>query len=306
MKDIINGFREYQIKLNKSEKTIKAYVKEAELFIRNYNINSIEDFKILEDTDFLTDVWLVDMTKQFAIGTVNKKKASLSVFSSYLLLQDIIKENKIKQIENLKNDNSKIEIYTNEDIERIFDYMKNKIDDNQFQRHIDKTVYFTNMVAIKLMSSCALRVDELCSIQMNDLNMETRKLNIRGKCGHGNVTRFNKLNKEMAELVKQYLEIRSEIKIKEGNEQYLFISAISKAKISDASIRKFIKKILDELDIITSSPCHAFRHQRASELIAKGANVKAVSLYLGHSSEKVTEQYYIHQDEEVMEDLCEL
>ena len=49
MKDIINGFREYQIKLNKSEKTIKAYVKEAELFIRNYNINSIEDFKILED-----------------------------------------------------------------------------------------------------------------------------------------------------------------------------------------------------------------------------------------------------------------
>ena len=306
MKDIINNFRCYEEKLNKSKKSIDAYVKEVELFIKNYNINSIEDLKVLEDTDFLTNIWLNDMIKQYSVATVNKKKASLSVFSSYLLLQDIIKENKIKQIENLKNDNHKIDVYTDEDIQRIFDYMKNKIDENRFQRHIDKTVYFTNMVAIKLMSSCALRVDELCSIQINDLNTETRKVEIRGKGGKGEITRFNKLNKETTELVKQYLELRNEIKIKEGNEQYLFISAISKSKITTSSIRKFIKKILDELNIETLSPCHSFRHQKATELIAKGANVKAVSLYLGHSSEKVTEQYYIHSDEKVIDDLCEL
>lgn len=306
MINIIDNFRNYEMKLNKSEKTIDIYAKEVELFIKNYNINSIEDLKVLEDTDFLTNIWLNDMIKQYSVATVNKKKASLSVFSAYLVLQDIIKENKIKQIENLKNDNKKIDVYTDEDIKKIFDYMKNKIDENQFQRHIDKTVYFTNMVAIKLMSSCALRVDELCSIQINDLNMETRKLNIRGKGSKGEISRFNKLNKEVTELVKQYLELRNEIKIKKENEQYLFISAISKSKITTSSIRKFITRILNELEISISSKCHAFRHQRATELIAKGVNVKAVSLYLGHSSEKVTEHYYIHQDEKVMDDLCEL
>ena len=305
MKDIINGFREWNMKMNKAEKTIKMYNDYIVNFVDEYQI-TIENINQLEDKEFAKRFIDDELAKGLKPGSINKHKNILSTFSNFLVFQDLIETNKFKEISNIKNDKKEIDIYTTDETERIYNYMDNKIKENNFQRHIDKDVYFTNYVAIKLMNSCALRIDELCSIQMNDLNMETRRLNIRGKGGHGKVTRFNKLNKETFELVNKYLEIRNEINIKNGNEQYLFISAISKAKITDASIRKFIKKILDELDIVTSSPCHAFRHQRATELIAKGADVKAVSLFLGHSSEKVTEQYYIHQDEEVMEDLCEL
>ena len=305
MKDIINGFREWNKKMNKAEKTIKMYNDYITNFVDEYQI-TVENVNQLSDKEFAKRFIDDELAKGLKPGTINKHKNIISTFSNYLVFEDIIESNKFKEMSNIKNDKKEIDIYTADETARIYDYMDNKIKENNFQRHIDKDVYFTNYVAIKLMNSCALRIDELCSIQMNDLNMETRRLNIRGKGGHHKVTRFNKLNKEVFELVNKYLEIRNTINIKNGNEQYLFVSAISKAKITDASIRKFIKKILDELNIVTSSPCHAFRHQRATELISKGADVKAVSLFLGHSSEKVTEQYYIHQDEEVMEDLCEL
>lgn len=305
MKDIINGFREWNTKMGKAEKTIKMYNDYIVNFVDEYQI-TVENINQLEDKEFAKRFIDDELAKRLKPGTINKHKNIISTFSNYLVFEDIIETNKFKEMSNIKNDKKEIDIYTTDETERIYNYMDSKIKENNFQRHIDKDVYFTNYVAIKLMNSCALRIDELCSIQMNDLNMETRRLNIRGKGGHGKVTRFNKLNKETFGLINKYLEIRNEINIKNGNEQYLFVSAISKAKITDASIRKFIKKILDELDIVTSSPCHAFRHQRATELISKGADVKAVSLFLGHSSEKVTEQYYIHQDEEVMEDLCEL
>ena len=305
MKNIINNFREYQIELNQAELTIKTYCEYIENFVNEYDV-TVENLEKISNSDFVKQWLKNELDKGLAPATVNKKKNTLSTFSKYLVLEGMISENKFKQLSNVKNDKKEIDIYTSEDTEKIFNYINNKYEEGNFQRKIDSKVYFTNYVAIKLMSSCALRVDELCSIQMSDLNMTTNKLQVRGKGGHGNVTRFSKLNKEMAELVKKYLEIRNEIKIKDGNEEYLFISAISKSKITDASIRKFIKKALEELNIETSSPCHAFRHHRASELISKGASVKSVSLYLGHSSEKVTEKYYIHQDEDVMDELSEL
>ena len=304
--NLLENFKNYEVKLNKSTKTIEGYLKEARYFMNDYNINSVEDLKIMESKEFWSQ-WLEDMTSKYQAGTVNKKKTALSVFSKFLIFEEIIEVNKVQQIESLKNDNKKIEVYTDEEIEKIFNYMENKIKANKFQRKIDKEVYFMNMVAIKLLYKNALRVCEVVSIEMKDFNLdEGNKFYIHGKGGHGKVTRFNSFSKDMIESINECLEIRNKIKIKEGNEQYFLISPISKSKLTEDSIRKFLRNILKELEIESSSVCHNLRHYRATELISKGQNVKNVSLFLGHANVKTTEHYYIHQNEEVMEELSEI
>ena len=306
MKNLLEKFRNYEEKLNKSDKTIKVYVKEVNYFLDKYNLNSIESLKIMEEKDFWSN-WLEDMTNEYQPNTIVKKKTALSVFSDFLIFQDIISVNKVKQLQNVKNDNKKIEVYSDDEVERIFNYMENKIKENNFKRKIDKDVYFMNMVAIKLLYKNALRVCEAVSIEMNDFNLDkSNKFYIHGKGGHGNITRFNSFSKDMIEQINKCLEIRSNIRIKEGNEQYFFISPISKSKITEDSLRKFLRNILKELEIEYSSPCHDFRHTRATELISKGKEVKSVSLFLGHANVKTTERYYIHQDEEMMEELSEV
>lgn len=305
MKELLNQFRCYEEKLNKSQKTIKEYVKEVELFIRNYNINSIEDFKILEDTDFLTDVWLNDMIKQYSVATVNKKKASLSVFSSYLVLQDIIKENKIKQIENLKNDNRKIEVYTTDETERILNLVNEKCN-REYSRHIDKQVAVMHKAIFNIFFNLALRNEEVTKIQINDINWETGMLYVRCKGHKGEISDKSKMNKETLSIVKEWLEIRKTIEVKDENKDLLFISPLSKKRLSTDAIRKQMKNIQSELGIEGDKMIHTIRHTRISELIGKGADIKKVSMFAHHSSQGTTERFYCHNTDEMLDELAEM
>ena len=101
--NLLENFKNYEEKLNKSTKTIEGYLKEARYFIRDYNINSVEDLKIMENKEFW-EQWLTDMTSKYQAGTVNKKKTALSVFSKFLIFQEIIETNKVHLIESLRND----------------------------------------------------------------------------------------------------------------------------------------------------------------------------------------------------------
>ncbi len=305
--NLMDDFIEYNIKLNKSEKTILTYKKEISLFLKQYNIYDTEQLKILEDIEFLKNIWLNDMLKKYQPGSINKKKNVLSVFSNYLITEDIISVNKIKTISNIKNDVKKIEVYSEEELKKIFDYMDNKIKENNFHRKIDKQVWILNRLIVKIIYDNALRISEAVNIQMQDINLEEgNKFYIRGKGYNGNISRFNIFKSDTVKLLKDYLKIRNEIEFKTEESNHLFISPLSKSKITDNSLRKFFKNILEELDINYNSPIHDIRHTRATELIAKDVEVKKVSMYLGHANEKITEKYYIHQADKVMEELSEL
>lgn len=304
---LLNNFIEYNIKLNKSDNTIKTYKKEINTFLKQYNIYTTEQLSILNDIEFLKDTWLSDMINKYSSANVNKKKNILSVFSNYLVIEGIISENKIKFLSNVKNDIKKIEVYTEDELKTIFDYMDRKIKEDKFHRSIDKKVWMLNRLMVKITYDNALRISEIVGIKMEDIDLEKgNKFYIRGKGHNGNVSRFNVFKKETVELLKEYLNLRNEIEIKEGNEEYLFISPLSKSKITDNSLRKFFKNILDELNIDYNSPMHDIRHTKATELISKDVEVKKVSMYLGHTSERITEKYYIHQTDKVMEELSEL
>ena len=306
MKDIINGFMEWNKKMNKAEKTIKMYNDYIVNFVDEYQI-TIENINQLENKEFAKRFIDDELNKNLKPGTINKHKNILSTFSNFLVFEDIIESNKFKEMSSIKNDSHKVSVYTDEDIKRIFDYMDNKIKEDKFQRHIDKQVYIVNMTAIKLLYKNALRISEAVSIEMNDFNLDNgNKFYIHGKGGHGKVTRFNSFSNDMIDLINKVLEIRSNIEIKDGNEKYFFISPISKSKITEASLRKFLKNILAELNIEYNSPAHDMRHSKLSELVSKGVEISKVASFAGHKSAKTTEAFYIHPVESTMDELVNL
>ena len=301
IEELLIDFIEYNKKLNKSDNTIKTYKKEVKIYLDKYSIYD------LDNMEFLSNIWLNEMLGKYQSSSINKKKNVLSVFSNYLVMKGIIKENKIKSISNVKNDIKKIEVYSEDELKKIFDYMDTKIKENKFHRNIDKQVWILNRLIVKIIYDNALRISEAVNIQIQDINLEEgNKFYIRGKGYNGNISRFNIFKDETIELLKEYLKIRNKIEFKSNEGKYLFISPLSKSKITDNSLRKFFKKILDELNINYNSPIHDIRHTRATELIAKDVEVKKVSMYLGHANEKITEKYYIHQVDKVMEELSRI
>ena len=249
MKDIINGFREYQIKLNKSEKTIKTYVEYIENFIKEYDI-TVENIEMLSSSDFAKQFIDNELAKGFAPGTINRKKNTISVFSSYLMFLNMIPENKFKQLSSVKDDHKKIDVYTDEQLEKMLDYLDNKITENNFQRKVDLKVWKMQRCIIHLLMTSGMRISEVVKMRINDFDLSNgNAYAIRGKGFNGNISRKNAFNKEVAEELKDYLKIRSEIKIAEGDEEFLFISPLNKKHITEQTVRMFVKRMFKEIGI---------------------------------------------------------
>ena len=212
-------------------------------------------------------------------------------------------EHKIKTISNIKIDNHCIETYTRSEIENILEYLDNKWmqEDNTFHKNVNlmyKTIF-------NVLYSLALRNEEVTKIRINDIDWQTGILYVRCKGGKGEITNKSKLSNHVLSIVKQWLIIRENISPATDNE-LLFISPKTKKGITTEIIRLKMREIKKELGIDGDKMIHTLRHTRASELIAKGVDVKKVSMYLHHASQSTTERYYIHNTEEVLNELSEL
>ena len=222
MNNLLEKFKNYEEKLNKSDKTIKVYVKEVNYFLDKYNLNSIESLKIMEEKDFWSN-WLEDMTNEYQPNTIVKKKTALSVFSDFLIFQDIISVNKVKQLQNVKNDNKKIEVYSTNDKERILNLLEEKCSRNT-QRKIDQKVNVMYKAIFHIFFNLALRNEEVTNIRISDVDWETGSMYVRCKGHKGEISHKSKMNKETLSIVKEWLEVRNNII---SNEDYLIISPLS-------------------------------------------------------------------------------
>lgn len=304
MKDIINGFYEYNVKLNKSELTIKTYIENIEKFISDYNFTT-ENLDRLSSSEFIQE-WLNDqINKGYQPGTINKKKNIISVFANYLMLNDIIKSNKFKEMSAMRNDAVKTDIYTDEDINKMMKYLDDKIEENNFSRKVDLKVYKMQRCIINILITTGLRISEVVKMKMDDFDLDNSNIfMVRGKGYKEKVSRKNAFTEEVANQLREYLEIRAEINIAEGDEDYLFISPLNHKHITDNTVRRFVKRMFEVLGI--EGTLHEFRRTKGSNLIAKGVKIEKVSKFLGHQNITTTERFYVKNVNSVVEDLVNM
>ena len=304
MKDIINNFMEWNMKMNKAEKTIKMYNDYIVNFVDEYQI-TIENINQLEDKEFAKRFIDDELAKGFAPGTINKHKNIISTFSNYLVFEDIIESNKFKEMSNIKNDNHKIETYSTDEVESILNLVNEKCN-REYQRHIDKQVAVMYKAIFNIFTKLALRNEEVTRIEINDIDWNTGMMYVRCKGHKEEISHKSKMNKETLEIVKEWLSIRETIKVKDENKNLLFISPLNKKGVSTDAIRKQMKNIKEELGIENDLLIHSMRHTRISQLISKGADIKKVSQFAHHTSQNTTEKFYCHSTDEMLDELSEL
>ena len=304
MKDIINGFREWNVKLNKAEKTIKMYNDYITNFIDEYQI-TVENINQLSNKEFTKRFIDDELAKGFAPGTINKHKNIISTFSNYLVFEDIIESNKFKEMSNIKNDNHKIETYSTDEIELILNLVNEKCN-REYKRHIDKQVAVMYKAIFNIFTKLALRNEEVTRIEINDIDWNTGMMYVRCKGHKGEISHKSKMNKETLEIVKEWLSIRRTIEVKDENKNLLFISPLNKKGVSTDAIRKQMKNIKEELGIENDLLIHSLRHTRISNLVAKGADIQKISQFAHHASQNTTEKFYCHSTDEMLDELANL
>jgi len=135
--------------------------------------------------------------------------------------------------------------------------------------------------------SAGLRVSELVSLNLEDLDEFAEALRVRGK---GKKERIVPLGSKAVEAVRAYVQMRSAGAV--AKRGALFVNKYGK-RLSARSIRRAIGRYARMAGIPMHVSPHALRHSFATHMLNAGADLRSVQEMLGHASLSTT-QIYTH------------
>lgn len=278
----------------------KAYLK----LERGLSANSVEAYrndvsKLFQYYDFLgKEVHLKELTEsdlhKFVIwlselGMLASSQArvisGIKSFFNFLLLEQLIETDPSEKLESPQ-------------LSRKLPDVLNVVEINALIEAIDlsKPEGMRNKAIIEVLYGCGLRVTELITLRISDLNPEQEYLKVTGK---GNKERIIPIGETALKYIEIYLrEVRVHVNIKKGQEDYIFLNRLG-TRLSRISIFTMIKDLALAIGLKKSISPHTFRHSFATHLIEGGADLRAVQEMLGHSSITTTE-VYTHLDRDYL------
>lgn len=158
----------------------------------------------------------------------------------------------------------------------------------------ENTSGLRDRVIMILLYDSAIRIDELLSLTLKDLSLQTANPYI--KFQEKEIERVVAITLKTVEHLKQYLSIfhKNEMNL----DKYVFYTTIkgNTDKMSPGNIERFIKKYANSARIkcihvpLNVYP-HMFRRTRATDLYQNGVELELISRILGHSSTETTKEY---------------
>lgn len=144
-----------------------------------------------------------------------------------------------------------------------------------------------DVAILELFYSCGLRISELLSLDVKDLDFLGETVRVRGK---GTKERIVPVGNPAITAIQRY---RQQAAVTSGP---LFLSKLG-TRITQQAVDQLLKKYLKHSGIPFSISPHKLRHSFATHLLDAGADLRSVQTLLGHASLSTT-QIYTHVTKE--------
>ncbi|MBB5621131.1 integrase/recombinase XerD [Pedobacter cryoconitis] len=281
-----NAFKAY-LKLERglSENSVDAYLNDVaklfqyyEVIGKDFSVKSITDSVLHDFVKWLSELGMLANTQARVIS-------GLKSFFNYLMLEQLIDIDPAQQLDSPK-------------LSRKLPDILNVIEINALVEAIDasKPEGMRNKAILEVLYGCGLRVTELITLRISDLNPTQEYIKVTGK---GNKERIVPIGAVALKYIDIYLsQVRVHLAIKKGNEDYIFLNRMG-SRLSRISVFTMIKALAVAIGLQKTISPHTFRHSFATHLIEGGADLRAVQEMLGHSSITTTE-VYTHLDKDYL------
>lgn len=141
---------------------------------------------------------------------------------------------------------------------------------------------------LELFYSTGMRSSELTHLKISDLDFGNYSVKVLGK---GNKERLIPFGKNLAEILRGYLEMRT--RTFAGNQEVEVFLSKKGEPISSGGIYQIVKKHLSFVTSQEKRSPHVLRHSFATHLSENGADLNAIKELLGHANLSAT-QIYTH------------
>ena len=273
----INDFKNYlKIERNLSLNTIESYLFDVKKLIIYLKINKINKEPLKLESEIIKE-FIYHISKEIKPQTQARIISGLRRFYDYLILEELIEINPMKNIETPKICVHLPTTLTLKEIDKMISNIK-----------LTSKTGIRNVAIIELLYSCGLRVSELVNLKISDLFFKESLIKVTGK---GNKERFVPISKLSQEYINNYLnEIRQYHKIKKNFEDTLFLNERG-TNLSRNMIFIIVNKLKKQSNINKKIGPHTLRHSFATHLIENGADLITIQKMMGHESITTTERY---------------
>lgn len=153
----------------------------------------------------------------------------------------------------------------------------------------DKTTVLglRDALILELLYSTGVRVSELVSIKIEDINFNKKEIKIFGK---GSKERIVLYGNKCSELLVDYISKSRKELYSEYSEDYLLLSKKGR-QINQREIRSIIDDVTNKAGLKIHISPHVLRHTFATDLLNNGADLRSVQELLGHESLSTTTIY---------------
>ncbi len=172
------------------------------------------------------------------------------------------------------------------------DELFGRLDDRLAAGH-DDIFSLRNRAIFELIYSSGLRLTEVHTLDVPDLDFERGQVRVKGK---GSKVRIVPVGEIALRHIKRYLDARADVAGPSAEREALFLSS-RRSRLSRRQIQRAVQELLDVVALGEGLSTHGLRHSFATHLVDGGADLVAVKEMLGHASLSTT-RIYTHTSRE--------
>ena len=279
----VSDFKFYLEDKRSSENTVAAYISDLtqySIFLKTYeNIFDVNDITREDVEKYVLSLKRKELSKQ----TISRKIIAVKEFHSFLLSENITKDNPAKNIDSPKKSRPLPVVLSTEEVTRMLESIDGEDDLDVRNRAMMEVLYATG-----------LRISELLDLTLGDLHL--RESYIRVVEGKGEKDRIVPIGKVAISYLDKYLKTaRLNLTKKSKKESMLVFFNYKGEKMSRQGFYKYIQKLALDNGIEKKISPHTIRHSFATHLLEGGVDLRVVQVLLGHEDISTT-QIYTHID----------
>ena len=275
MQEILEGFILSLIGVQeKSKNTILSYKRDVLQYFAFLKEKGIYDISKTDRTTVLT--YLIHLRNQGrAPATVSRRIASLRSFYLYAIEIGATEKDPTANLETPRVSRKTPSVLTTSEIELLLEQPK----------CIDAKGY-RDKAMLELLYATGIKVSELISLTVDDINLKQGYLNCRTKTHERAVP----IGQVALPAVNNYLENARPNMLLDDNVKFLFLNCNGMG-LSRQGFWKILKHYRKKAGIEKEITPYTLRHSFATHLLENGADLKAISQMLGHTDISATQVY---------------
>ena len=281
MQEVQDSLHEYldylSVERGLAQNTLESYGRDLRQYLKY--LKEKKNLNLPETTQATVIGYLLQLqAKGKATATLSRSLAAIKSYYHYMAKEEHIPRDPTVNLDAPKQEKKLPRVLAVKEVEKLLE-----------QPDLKNPVGIRDRAMLEVLYATGLRVSELVSLKVNDINLEAGYIRCFGK---GSKERIIPMGSVATKYVRLYHEYARKFLAASLHEHTLFLNHHGKG-LTRQGFWKIIKKYAENLGLNIDITPHTLRHSFATHLLENGADLRSVQEMLGHADISTT-QIYTH------------